>query len=231
MNLITTMIVRNEADRYLPEVLSEAETYSDKIIVLDDCSTDNTVDVCEDHGATVYQHDEGRSIFWEKEHALREYLWKQILPREAHTGDWILTLDADEIMADQFKLSLPKLMLQDNINTYTMRFWESWGEKYKVRVDGTWNPLGKETPLMTRFLPQVNYRFPRIGLHCGRLPMNIATPVVPSGCGVLHLGWANPEEHEEKIKRYTENDPNPHPQMMQHYKSMREEPTLIDWFL
>lgn len=231
MNLITAMIVRNEADRYLPEVLTDAHVYSDKIVVLDDHSTDNTREVCREHDAIVYQHDYGKSIFWEREHTLREYLWKHILPREADPGDWILALDADEVMAEQFHVTLPKLMLQDHIHTYTMQIWEAWGDKYKIRVDGTWNPLTKQTPMMTRFLPQINYHFPQLGLHCGRVPMNIPKPWVPSGCGVLHWGWADSEEHREKYERYTENDPNPHPQMKIHYESILTEPTLIDWYL
>ena len=85
--------------------------------------------------------------------------------------------------------------------------------------------------MLTRFMPSVNYQFPKTGLHCGRIPMNSLSPVVPSGCSVLHLGWANSDEHAEKIKRYTQSDVNVDPMMRMHYESMVEKPTLIDWFL
>lgn len=230
MKLITAMIMRNEADRYLEEVLTRANEYSDKIVILDDNSTDHSVEKAEFHGAKVYTHDD-ESLFWEQEHTLREYLWKHILPREAHTNDWILALDCDEILSDYFLTVKDQLLSQDNIGTFTFRIYEAWGSRDKIRIDKTWNPMGKETPMLTRFTPSVNYMFPQIGLHSGRLPMNVIGPVIPSGINMLHLGWANPEEHADKIKRYVEMDKNPHPIMKAHYQSMTETPTLIDWFL
>jgi hypothetical protein len=230
MNLITAMIMRNEAERYLPEVLSQAQRYSDKIVILDDNSDDDSVKVAEKHKAKVYTHEE-EPLFWTQEHSLRECLWKEILPLEAEPGDFILSLDCDELLGEQFLCSKDIILRQDNVGTFTFTIFEAWGSRDMVRIDKFWNPRGKETPLLTRFEPSANYRFPRIGLHCGRLPMNALGPVVPSGCALLHLGWANPDEHEEKIKRYLKNDPSPHPQMVEHYKSMREPPELMEWWL
>lgn len=231
MKLITAMILRNEADRYLPEVLDNAWGYSDKIVVLDDKSDDNTVEFCEERGCNVYQHDNEEPLFWTAEHVLREYLWKHILPREAQTGDWIMAVDGDEIIAPQFIQSKDKIIAQENVNTYTFQFWEAWGSKDKIRIDSAWNPLAKHIPMLVRFIPSVNYRFNKVGLHCGRVPMNSPQPIAPTGCSVLHLGWANPDEHEEKYDKYVSRDKNPHPQMMDHYNSILGEPTLIDWFL
>jgi len=228
--LITAMIMRNEADRYLTEVLKEANRYSDKIVILDDNSTDNSIEVAEKLKAKVYTH-KNESLFWKEEHTLREYLWREILPREAETGDWILALDCDEILGEQFRISKDIILRQENLGTYTFRIYEAWGSRDKVRIDKFWNPLGKETPMLTRFLPQINYQFPQIGLHCGRLPMNVQGPALPSGCGALHLGWANPDEHADKIKTYTKMDKNPHPTMKAHYDSMLQEPELVEWWL
>lgn len=231
MKLITAMIVKDEVDRYLPMVLGKAKEYSDKIVVLDDHSTDNTVEYCEDHGCKVYTTQEDKSIFWEREHDLRTHLWTHILPREARTGDWILALDADEVLADHFLTYKDSMLRQEEVNTYTFQFWEAWNSPDKIRIDRTWNPIGKNSAMLTRYTPSVNYTFPMIGLHCGRIPMNSLKPIIPSGCSVLHLGWANPEEHEAKIQRYHDNDPNPHPQMQFHYDTMKMKPTLIDWYL
>ena len=218
-----------ESKRYLKQVLKEANRYSDKIVILSDNSDKKSIKMAEKLKAKVYHNNE--SLFWTKEHTLREYLWKEILPQEAHTNDWILALDCDEILAEQFRISKDILLRQDNINTYTFQIWEAWNSKDKIRIDGTWNPITKHTPMLTRFLPSVNYTFPQIGLHSGRLPMNCPGPLIPSGCSVLHLGWSNSDEHEDKINKYMENDPNPHPVMKRHYESMREPATLIDWWL
>ena len=230
MKLICAMIMKDESSRYLTEVLKEANRYSDKIVILDDNSTDNSIEIAEKLKARVYTHND-ESLFWKQEHTLREYLWREILPREADPGDWILALDADEILAEQFRISKDILLRQENVNTYFFQIWEAWGDRNQIRIDGTWNPAGKHTPMLTRFLPQVNYQFPSIGLHCGRLPMNAQGPAIPSGCSVLHLGWANPDEHADKINKYTEMDKNPHPTMKAHYESMLKEPETVEWFL
>lgn len=224
------MIMRNEAERYLPEVLSQAQRYSDKIVILDDNSDDDSVKVAEKHKAKVYTHEE-EPLFWTQEHSLRECLWKEILPLEAEPGDWILALDCDELLGEQFQCSKDIILRQNNVGTFTFRIYEAWGSRDKVRIDGSWNPLSKETPMLTKYQPSVNYQFPHIGLHSGRVPMNVLGPIVPSGASLLHLGWSNPEEHADKIARYTKMDKNPHPAMKQHYESMLQPPELVEWWL
>lgn len=232
MALITAMIMgEGEHKRYLTRVLKEANTYTDKIVILSDNSDKKSIKTAEKLKAKVYHTDHDESLFWKQEHALREHLWKHVLPQEAQTGDWILALDCDEILGEQFRISKDILLRQTNVNTYTFQIWEAWGHPDKIRIDGTWNPMGKHTPMLTRFTPSVNYMFPRIGLHCGRLPLNHLGPTIPSGCSVLHLGWADSSEHQAKIEKYKENDPNPHPVMKEHYNSMLREPELVEWWL
>ncbi|MHB1629584.1 MAG: glycosyltransferase, partial [Bacilli bacterium] len=46
-NKLTAMMqVRNEAGRYLRMVLDDLSDYVDEIVILDDGSTDNTVEIC-----------------------------------------------------------------------------------------------------------------------------------------------------------------------------------------
>lgn len=229
MSLIAAMVVKDEADRYLDEVLIGAKKWADKIIVLDDHSTDDTPGICEDHGCTVYTHDAGRSIFQEMENKLREYLWRRVLPRECRRGDWVLSLDADELLQPNFKDYKDKLLSQTGVNTYSVQIYEAWGDRHKIRIDRYWNPTGKYTPILTRWLPQVNYRFPLLTIHTGRIPMNSPGPTVPCGFNLLHLGWADSEDHQRKYDRYMEMDKEPHPVMVEHYASILQEPTLMEW--
>lgn len=229
MSLILGMCVRDEADRYLDEVLIGAKKVCDELVILDDYSTDDTVGICEDHGATVYQHPMGKPCFMEMENKVREYLWRYCLPRHAKRGDWILSIDADELLQPQFQEYKDKLMNQDAVNNYTLQIYEAWGDRSKIRIDGTWNPMGKHTPFLSRWLPMVNYQFPLLHIHSGRVPLNQPGPMVPSGFNLLHLGWSDPEDIPRKHKRYVEMDPDPHPVMKAHYESMLREPTLMEW--
>ena len=231
MSLILGMCVRNEEDRYLDEVLIRAKRVADEIVIVDDYSTDDTVGVCEDHGCHVYQHKYGESCFMTRENQIRETLWRDYLPKHAKRGDWILSIDADEIIQDSFVDYKDKLMAQESVNQYTMQIYEAWGSRDKIRIDRAWNPMSKHTPALSRWLPQVNYRFPLLGIHSGRVPENQPGPQVPSGFSILHLGWADPEDIPRKYERYTRLDPNPHPLMQAHYDSILLEPVLMDWYL
>lgn len=231
MSLILGMVVRDEADRYLDEVLIKARRYVDELVILDDHSVDDTPSICEDHGATVYPYPSVESEFMTREHQVREYLWRYCLPRHARRGDWILSIDADEIVQEGFKDYKDKLMSQESVNNFSMQIYEAWGARDRIRIDRAWNPLGKHSPVLSRWLPMVNYKFHLLGLHSGRVPANQPGPLVPSGFSILHLGWADPEDIPRKYERYTSMDPDPHPLMQAHYDSILLEPTLMDWYL
>ena len=44
--IVNFMLVRNEANRYLPQVLKHTLEYIDEAVILDDASEDNTLEVC-----------------------------------------------------------------------------------------------------------------------------------------------------------------------------------------
>ena len=43
--LVTAIMAKNEATRYLPQVLLRCKEFSDRVLVLDDRSTDETAEV------------------------------------------------------------------------------------------------------------------------------------------------------------------------------------------
>src|ERR1041385_9472163 len=73
--LISALLVKNEADRYLERVLRRCLEFSDKVLVLDDRSTDRSAQLATDLGCLV----KGRSILagdaWGKEAPARAELW------------------------------------------------------------------------------------------------------------------------------------------------------------
>lgn len=77
------LITKNEAQD-LPSCLESIRACADEIVVVDDLSTDDTVEICRRHGARVYSRPlDGFGP--QKQFAL-----------EQTTGDWALSLDADE---------------------------------------------------------------------------------------------------------------------------------------
>jgi len=88
--LSVIMICRNEADR-IGDSLASVAGWADEIIVLDSGSTDNTVEICRRYTDRVEVTD------WpgfgpQKQRAL-----------ERATGDWVLSIDADEVVSEELK--------------------------------------------------------------------------------------------------------------------------------
>ncbi|MBI4247257.1 MAG: tetratricopeptide repeat protein [Candidatus Rokubacteria bacterium] len=81
-----TMIVKNEATA-LPECLRAARPWVDEIVVVDTGSADGTPDIARAFGAQVYEWAWRDDFAAARNESLRHA-----------TGDWVLTLDADETL-------------------------------------------------------------------------------------------------------------------------------------
>ncbi len=88
-----TIIVLNE-ERNIERCLQSLQGVADEIIVVDSFSKDNTVEICEKHGARVFQHP------FEGYGAQKNFAVSQA------SFDWILSLDADEALSEPLKKSL-----------------------------------------------------------------------------------------------------------------------------
>ncbi|MBD2387297.1 glycosyltransferase [Cylindrospermum sp. FACHB-282] len=86
MSLSLCMIVKNE-EAALPKCLSSVRNVVDEIVVLDTGSSDRTSEVAKGYGAKVYDFQWCNDFSAARNEALK-YV----------TGDWILVLDADEML-------------------------------------------------------------------------------------------------------------------------------------
>lgn len=103
---------RNEAAN-LPRCLDAVAGWADEIVVVDSQSTDDTVDIAEEYGADVLQfyYDGG----WPKKRqwALDTYTFQ---------NEWILLLDADEILLDPIKQEIATAIQSNEYDGYWLRF-------------------------------------------------------------------------------------------------------------
>jgi len=235
--LTAAMVIRNE-EEFIEASIREILSWADQIVILDDASDDKTPEILEDlkekykDKAPIHVHrpfDE--SIFFDAENELREMLWCELLPKYDH--DWVIAIDTDETIDPYFRTVRDRMMAQDVVNCYSFQFWEFWGDTEHVRVDRMWNPGLKQMGIMVRWQPQINYQMSPHHVHGARIPLNVPEPIIPSGLYIKHYGWSIPEnEQRRKYKYYRERDPQPHPQMQQHYESIvYGEKQLIRWYL
>jgi len=104
--------IRNEQDN-LPRCLAALEGWADEIVIADSQSSDDSVSIAQAHGATVLQfHYEGG---WPKKRQ-----W--VLDTHAFRNEWILLLDADEILLDPIKQEITEAIESAKYDGYWLRF-------------------------------------------------------------------------------------------------------------
>lgn len=96
------MIVKNEAAN-LPRCLDSVKDVADELIVLDTGSTDNTVAIAQTYLAQVHSFD------WCDDFSAARNAALQFV-----TGDWVLVLDADEVLQEAIAPALRHIMQQDD---------------------------------------------------------------------------------------------------------------------
>ncbi|WML35489.1 glycosyltransferase [Clostridium sp. OS1-26] len=226
--LTLCMLVKNEADRYLENVLKYAAQYIDRAVILDDGSTDNTVEVCKrilkDIPLTIVSN---KVSGFNNEVNLRKQLWDMAVKTNP---DWILCLDADEIFEDKVKYEITNLINQPYYDYYDFRLYDFW-DKEHYREDKYWCAHKYYRSFLVRYQPNFIYVWNETPVHCGRLPLNIYNlPGAISNLRIKHYGWCNEKERIEKYDRYMSHDPEGRYGVVEQYDSILDEiPNLVEW--
>ena len=142
LKIACIMCVKNE-ERYLPTFLKHVEKYVDSILVVDDGSTDSTVQILEQHPLvkevcklpvhTVKEWDENKNRR------------KLIELAQKHKIDWVLCCDPDERFELNFLKNIRKLIKSAHNERlcYHLHFRELWDSPMTYRCDGIWDKKEK----------------------------------------------------------------------------------------
>jgi glycosyltransferase involved in cell wall biosynthesis len=102
IKLSACLIVKNE-QQYLSQCLGSLKAFADEIIVIDTGSTDRTIAIAKAHQAKVW------SMSWDYDFSkARNYSIAQA------TGEWIIVIDADEILEPSAIATLQSVMQNPN---------------------------------------------------------------------------------------------------------------------
>jgi len=93
---LSVVIITFNEGHHIAQCLKAVQAVSDEIIVIDSGSTDNTVDVCKAYGAKVIAN------------AWLGYSEQKNFGNKQASFDWILSLDADEVLNDTLIQSIQK---------------------------------------------------------------------------------------------------------------------------
>jgi glycosyltransferase involved in cell wall biosynthesis len=100
MNKLSIVLITFNAQRKLKQVLQKAASLSNDIIVLDSGSTDGTNSICKEFKVSFHQQE------W------LGYGKQKNLANQFAKYDWILSIDADEILSDDLLAELETINLK-----------------------------------------------------------------------------------------------------------------------
>ncbi|CAN5399890.1 glycosyltransferase family 2 protein [soil metagenome] len=106
MPTVSLVIVAQDEERTIGRVIDAARSLVDEIIVVDSGSSDRTKEIAAEKGALV-QHQDWLGFAKQKNFAI-----------DLAKSDWVLSLDADEILTDDLVAEMASLLKSDSLNQF-----------------------------------------------------------------------------------------------------------------
>lgn len=205
MRLVTALLLKNEAAKYLTRVLQHCQQFSDEVLVLDDGSTDDTVKIATELGCLVKQRPQAG--MWGNESPARAELWER--GAKLAKDGWLLICDGDQILHGD-----PRPLCDTwEVSAWAFVLWDCWDGEHQARVDQWWG-YGPVTPRPWLFRPSVCVQgapqWSGRGLHSGHCPSNIGGVVgvaPPDEFYWLHLAYLRREDRVRKHAQYLAKAP------------------------
>jgi len=199
MRLVSALLVKDEADRYLRRVIARCQEFSDKVLVLDDGSTDDTARVAKEMGCLVKQRSQPGA--WGNEAPARAELWDRAAKCAGPDG-WVLFCDADMLLVGD-----PRPLCRSwDVNAWAFVLYDLWSET-EYRSDGFWKAHEHPRPWLVR--PGASWAeysaFVGRGIHAGHIPPGfpLHPAVAPQDAyHWLHLAYCKKPDRLLKFERY-----------------------------
>lgn len=211
MPIIGLLRVKNEA-RWIDRVVRSIVPVCERIIVLDDHSTDGTPDICRKAGAQVIDSEfEGCDESRDKDFLLSKAY--DYVPSEFSKGNptspyWALLIDGDEELVRSDTSKVRMLTRRQDCHSFSFDILYLWDSTEQIRTDRVYRQFRR--PSMFRLMNDT-FRFQRTpwgaNFHCSSIPQEMLHGSRPSGARLLHYGYMHKEDRLRKYEWYNTLDP------------------------
>lgn len=182
MPFSAVIITKNEAHNIERTLIALQEVCTD-IVIVDSGSTDATIAICERLGVRVISYD------WKGYAANKNY------GASCCENDWVLSIDADEVLSDELINSLSEIQLVENTVYSLDRFTNYCGQW--IRHSG-WYPEWKP-----RLYQRTQVHWQGDFVHeTLAIPKNFN--LIRLEGKLLHYSYTSSEDHLERIERYAQ---------------------------
>lgn len=198
--LVSALLVRNEVGRELERVLTNARSFADLVLVLDDGSTDGSPALAKKMGAIV-RHRKQPGGMWGNEAPARAELWDWAAEIAGPEG-WVLVQDADQLLWGDPR----PYCASEAVNTWAFPLYDLWDSETTYRDDGYWQAHLHPRPWLfcpSRVPPGWTPQWPERGIHPGHCPAN--WPMVAGIAPDLawgHLAYLTSQRRRDKLTQY-----------------------------
>lgn len=201
--IVCAILARNEASRYLSRVLANAALLCDETVVLDDGSTDGTVALAREAGATVFER---HSVGWwggEGEGAARAQLWALASERAGSEG-WVYVADADHELCGVTRQDMAALASAEHVTGWAWPLCDCWDSEDTHRVDGMWVAWKTPRVWMARAKPDASFvpAWQPRDIHVGHFPHNLKLKSAVAPGWIRHLGYWKEADRQAKARKY-----------------------------
>lgn len=162
VKISVALAVFNE-EQNLKKCLDSVKDFADEIVIVDGSSTDKTVEIAKSYGAKVIVKDNPQMFHINKQKAIDE-----------STGDWILQLDADEVVSTKLSKEILDIVKKSDlkIKEYEEKIPKiEMFRRHQMILDNRDGKIGNDSASYAAFfIPRANYFLGRYLMHGGVYP-------------------------------------------------------------
>ena len=215
------MRIKNEA-RWIADVLASIQPVCDRIVVLDDHSTDDTVSICRrfEKVDVIESPFEGLNESRDKNFLLERLM--ELVPAEdqhftrgnPESPYFALCCDGDEVLEADGPAIIRETLSVAKAHSFALQIRFLWNNPETVRVDGVYGTFAR--PSLFRLMNS-EFRFMstpwgedinghRANFHCASIPQEMLHHSLPCRARLWHWGYIDAEKRAAKFAWYNAVD-------------------------